>query len=247
MPARPIKPPRLISALMVFLFFGGVLPADSTAPPHYLLSEDPIHWWADRVFGEPGDLAHGPLASLWPATTAPFSFVLDGKGSESLLGSWKRTTEKHERQDRIQYIATWLDTKTGLKVTATAAAFDDFPAVEWLLRFENTGTKDSPILENVQALDIVLGTENRQAVVLDQIRGDDCSPQSFLPVERPLKTGTRFPWPRSAAARRTPPFPSSILTAATRASLSPSAGQANGRPRSTARRTARSACKAAWS
>ncbi len=189
MPARPIKPPRLISALMVFLFFGGVLPADSTAPPHYLLSEDPIHWWADRVFGEPGDLAHGPLASLWPATTAPFSFVLDGKGSESLLGSWKRTTEKHERQDRIQYIATWLDTKTGLKVTATAAAFDDFPAVEWLLRFENTGTKDSPILENVQALDIVLGTENRQAVVLDQIRGDDCSPQSFLPVERPLKTG----------------------------------------------------------
>ncbi|MGO8690291.1 MAG: alpha-galactosidase [Thermoguttaceae bacterium] len=115
--------------------------------------------------------------------------MLDGKGSESLLGSWKRTTEKHERQDRIQYIATWLDTKTGLKVTATAAAFDDFPAVEWLLRFENTGTKDSPILENVQALDIVLGTENRQAVVLDQIRGDDCSPQSFLPVERPLKTG----------------------------------------------------------
>ncbi len=131
----------------------------------------------------------GHLAEWWPRIRPPFSFVYDGKTSQSLLPSWKRTPGASHTEDRTQFVATWLDTKTGLKVIATATAFNDFPAVEWVLRFENTGTKDSPILENVQALDIVLGTENRQAVVLDQIRGDDCSPQSFLPIERPLKAG----------------------------------------------------------
>ena len=38
-------------------------------------------------------------------------------------------------------------------------------------------------------MDIVLRTKDQQNVVLDQIRGDDCSPQSFLPIESSLKLG----------------------------------------------------------
>lgn len=67
--------------------------------------------------------------------------------------------------------------------------FKDFPAVDWVLRFENTGPSDTPVLEKVQALDITLGSSVGQAPVLDQINGDDCSASSFLPTERPIKTG----------------------------------------------------------
>ena len=194
MPARPIKFIRMILAPIIFLLLGGTLQADLGDWDSDLFVNDEylVESWAFAVFlGQPpGESAYfGPPSEWWPRIRPPFSFVYDGKTSQSLLPSWERTPGASHTEDRTQFVATWLDKKTGLKVIATATAFNDFPAVEWVLRFENTGTKDSPILENVQALDIVLGTENRQTVVLDQIRGDDCSPQSFLPIERALKAG----------------------------------------------------------
>ena len=45
------------------------------------------------------------------------------------------------------------------------------------------------MLENVQALDILLGVPAQRLLVLDQINGDDCSQRSFMPTERSLKPG----------------------------------------------------------
>ena len=115
--------------------------------------------WADRVFGE-GD----PLqvsGGWWPAAAPPFSFVYDGKTLTTLLPSWQRTAEKQQQPDGTHYVTTWLDAKTGLKAVATATVFKDFPAIDWVLRFENTGTRDTPILEKVQALDIALDTRRQ--------------------------------------------------------------------------------------
>ena len=143
--------------------------------------------WAAAVFGDrQGDERTG---DWWPAAKPPFSFVYDGKPSETFLHSWQRKTESRQLADRVEYLTSWTDPKTGLKVSATAIAFKDFPAVDWVLRLENTGSQDSPIVEKVQALDIVLATSAEQPLVLDQINGDDCSLRSFLPSERPLKPG----------------------------------------------------------
>src|SRR5665213_1023111 len=145
-----------------------------------------VRGWADSAFGG----APLPQADdFWPATRPPFSFVYDGKSSETFLASWKRDVQTKESTDRIEYHVQWDDPQTGLKVTALATAFKDFPAVEWLLRFENTGAKDSPILENVQALDISMATTPAQNLVLDKINGDDASTNSYVPSERGLKPG----------------------------------------------------------
>ncbi len=61
--------------------------------------------------------------------------------------------------------------------------------MDWVLQLENTGSHDSPIVEKVQALDILLSTSAQQPLVLDQSNGDDCSTRSFLPSERALKSG----------------------------------------------------------
>jgi alpha-galactosidase len=175
-----------ISALAVIPMLGGMAQAGETTDRGKCDIAN-MSAWSGAVFVGPCEEVYSGIDWL-PVATPPFSFVYDGKTSQSLLPSWKRTTE-FRGQDRTQYVTTWLDAKTGLKITAAATAFHDFPAVEWVLRFENTGTRDTPILENVQALDIVLKTQAQQAVVLDQIRGDDCSPQSFLPMERPVKAG----------------------------------------------------------
>ncbi|MEN6306572.1 MAG: glycoside hydrolase family 36 protein, partial [Anaerohalosphaeraceae bacterium] len=39
-----------------------------------------------------------------------------------------------------------------LKVTCQATEYQDYPAVEWVIYFDNIGTADTPIIENIQAL-----------------------------------------------------------------------------------------------
>ena len=149
--------------------------------------------WAEDAFGkarpsEPASLSPPP-GEFWPGTKLPFSFVYDGKVSDTVLHSWTREAASQDSADRSEHSASWTDPATGLKVSASAIAFKDFPAVEWVLRFENTGAADTPILEKVQALDALLSASAKQTVVLDQIHGDDCSERSFAPVERELKPG----------------------------------------------------------
>lgn len=85
----------------------------------------------------------------------PFSFTYDGKPSGQLLESWTRdeTTEKLDA-DRTRTALTWTDPATGLRVSLEAIRYADFPAAEWMLCFENTGSKDTPIIENIQDLDL---------------------------------------------------------------------------------------------
>ena len=149
--------------------------------------------WAKAAFAGAGlgvdELKQVSSGFLLPAQT-PFSFVYDGKRSDTLLPVWQRTLNTQEAQDRLVHTVQWTDPQTGLRLVATVTAFKNFPAVEWLLRFENRGTQDTPILENVQALDLTLPTAPAdRPVVLHQIAGSDASERDFVPSERELKPG----------------------------------------------------------
>jgi hypothetical protein len=47
----------------------------------------------------------------------------------------------------------YTDPKTGLVVRALCTRYKDFPAVEWVLRFENPSRALSPIIEDIQAVE----------------------------------------------------------------------------------------------
>lgn len=85
----------------------------------------------------------------------PFSFVYGGRPSDEIIDGWpsQRKSEKLDAH-KTKVTTTWTDPNTGLRLTMQSVRLADFPAVEWLLYFENAGTKDTPILENVQALDL---------------------------------------------------------------------------------------------
>ena len=129
-----------------------------------------------------------PSAFL-PLEGIPFSFLYDGKSSEMFLRAWPRTCQKKRSESQTRQVIQWKDPATRLKVTAEVTAFHDFPAVEWMLRFENGGKEDAPMLEQVQALDVTLGTAATPPVMLDRINGDDCSERSFLPFLQELAPG----------------------------------------------------------
>ena len=159
-------------------------------------SSDHADWAAAQLVMSDGstlwldDLAAQSQGDFWPAQyRTPFSFVYGGESSDTFLAGWRHEVVTNNFADRVTYVSQWDDPKTGLKVRADATVFKDFPAVEWLLHFENTGTNDSPILENVQALNAALNTGATQNLLLDQIAGDDASEHSFVPMERELTQG----------------------------------------------------------
>jgi alpha-galactosidase len=125
----------------------------------------------------------------------PFSFVYGGTGSKELLQTWRRAVETKEYPDRVERRIRWQDAKTGLVVSAVVQSFKNYPAADWVLYFENEGTRDTPILENVQAADLALDTGNATTPAwLHQLRGDSCDAESFTPLTTalPAKTSLRL-------------------------------------------------------
>ncbi|MBC8873764.1 MAG: NPCBM/NEW2 domain-containing protein [Planctomycetes bacterium] len=114
----------------------------------------------------------------------PFSFVYGDQHSDDVLDGWQ-SDRKCERldDDRTKVTTTWSDPNTGTRLTMEAVRFSDFPAIEWLLYFENTGTDDTPVIENVQALDMTFASPISDAVPyrVHQTKGSVVNPSDFAP------------------------------------------------------------------
>ena len=122
--------------------------------------------------------------------TVPFSFRLGGKPSAGFLADWRHSVITKETASRTIYESQWKDPATSLMVSATVTAFKRYPAVEWVLQFQNNGTGDTPLIEDIQALDTQLATGYaRKPVRLHQLVGDVCGERSFLPFETAIDPG----------------------------------------------------------
>jgi alpha-galactosidase len=147
--------------------------------------------WADAEV----ELADGTVVRLdtfvaQPVPTAlpPFSFRLGGKPSAELLGTWQvtRTTKPGAEGVKVQ-IVTWRDPQSGLECEMEQQTFAGFPAVEWVLRFRNTGKTDTPIIEDIQALDVPWAVSGDTQ--LRRSRGSPASVADFEFMIAPLPTG----------------------------------------------------------
>jgi alpha-galactosidase len=121
----------------------------------------------------------------------PFSFTYDGKRSNDLLPEWAFKVSAGNRDgNRIRRAQTYSDTATGLQIRVEMIQYEDFPTVEWTAYLKNTGTGDTPILENIQALDIGLrnGLGSRE-FVLHHSRGAPNTPRDYEPFTTELGPG----------------------------------------------------------
>ena len=93
-------------------------------------------------------------AHFAPGVIPPFSFIYDGKPSSQFLKDWQFSQETKQLDDtKTEHLFNYTDPHTGLQVCCKCEVFSDFPAVEWVITFKNGGTNDTPIIEDVQALD----------------------------------------------------------------------------------------------
>ena len=148
--------------------------------------------WAAAAFAGAPNARGGQsqAALLFTRTDPPFSFVYGGAPSAELLKGWPRTVESKDLKDRVEHHVAWTDPKTCLRVSAVVGAFKRYPAADWVLCFENQGKQDTPILEDIQALDTELRTGGaQQPAVLHQLAGDTCSERTFVPFDTNLQAG----------------------------------------------------------
>jgi alpha-galactosidase len=117
----------------------------------------------------------------------PFSFIYDGKPSFELLKTGQKKTEtKKLDKNRTQYNHIWTDSKTGLEVRCVSVEYSDYPVIEWTVYFRNTGSKDTPVLKDIQGLDIAFQRSGEGEFVLNGIKGDFCTADSYAPYQLTL-------------------------------------------------------------
>jgi alpha-galactosidase len=131
-------------------------------------------------------LARFAAAYVDRAETPPFAFVYSGKPSSSILPKWTSTSDTKTDGDKILKTVVYTDPATKLRVTVAYTLYKDYPAVEWVVRFKNTGASDTPIIENVLASALRFDNWPEGPATLYRARGSDATRSDFAPIQDPL-------------------------------------------------------------
>ncbi len=151
--------------------------------------------WAEEAFSAERRGAASPwldgLAGEWRAETGlPFSFVYGGRPSAELVKDWRRKVEASAVDTtKRRRTLTLTDPKTGLEVRAVCTIYTDAPGADWTLHFSNTGQADTPILEQVKAVDVAIRPGAPGAVVLHRLHGSSAGGEDWLPFDEVLSAG----------------------------------------------------------
>jgi alpha-galactosidase len=128
-------------------------------------------------------VAHFEGFSEGKTSALPFSFLYGGRRSADLLKGWKyERGSKNLDEQRTEHTLTWSDSSTGLSVRCVGVEYHDFPTVEWTLYFKNTGGVDTPILEDIQALDTRLARGEKGEFILHHNVGSPAAPNDYQPL-----------------------------------------------------------------
>jgi alpha-galactosidase len=162
-------------------------------------------WAAAKFEGVANAKQHDGLqAEPQPSVAPPFSFVYQGKQSADFLKNWRtERVSKTLNDGRTARTTTYSDPATGLEVRCDAVEYREYPACEWILRFKNTGAKDTGIIENILPMDLSLTSASSEFVV-HHARGSRFNIVDFQPIDDVLAANAKLqiessPWPSTTA------------------------------------------------
>jgi len=166
---------RRIKAALILLFLGLLAQpafAAAAASPDEMATAQA--WWAKYLGAE--------------SPRIPFSFQYGDQPVDSLLAGWTKTTRSEQLSaGRERHTITWKDPKSSLEVRSVAVRYGDFPVVEWTVYLKNIGRSDTPIIEDIQALDTEFQRNpGISEFVLNGNKGDFWAADSYEPFRRNL-------------------------------------------------------------
>jgi alpha-galactosidase len=170
---------RVIHCLLVaeFVFFFSVVGLRAAVPTGAELERARV--WEG---------AHFPLSGNSPKLPA-FSFTYDRVPSSELLKKWRyRVGPSRQIGTTSRSSQFYRDPATGLEVTAEVTTYKDFPAIEWVLSFRNSGDKATPLLEDIRAADFRV-PDGGMNWILHGARGASNQPNDFAPLDHAFGSG----------------------------------------------------------
>ena len=143
-------------------------------------------WLKTLASGQQGGPAAQAWFDNWVGAGLPFSFHYDGRDFTGAGGDWQFHAGDIRRQaDAETQDWTWLHAKTGLKATWHIKRFLDYPAVDTLLTFENTGGKDTLPIAEVRNLDVKLNqSQPGKNYMVYGAHGGRCGADDLMPFAR---------------------------------------------------------------
>ncbi len=135
-----------------------------------------------------------PMQSAIEGNPFGVSFQCGGRPSATLLKTWSRRVGKPATSSENGESRTNIfeDPASGLKLSIESFAFRDFPAVEWVAHLSNNAGTNSPLLENIQALEGMLPVPASGQVLLHWSKGAVASFDDFEPQRTVLKAGSKL-------------------------------------------------------
>ncbi len=166
------------SILLIFLclfFLGKSVNCQSSS--YVLHSKSKANSWVDKNFTK--------------NKVPPFSFVFGEKKSDTFITKWDYNADRKEAADMNinEYVYTYSDKKSGLVVKCFVTSYNDFPAVEWVLKFSNKSKKNTPVIEKVVAVDHLFSYTKKGSFILHHAKGCNSERSDFMPYDDELKIG----------------------------------------------------------
>ncbi|HLZ08021.1 MAG TPA: alpha-galactosidase, partial [Chloroflexota bacterium] len=119
----------------------------------------------------------------------PISFSVGDRQLAGILGEWSCETavELVAADERSRTTVTYRDLQSGLVARCEVVEYADFPAIEWTPHFRNDGGSDSPILAEIQALDLTFERKGDPEFLLHHATGSPALASDYEPKETRLR------------------------------------------------------------
>lgn len=134
------------------------------------------------------DVEKWMIANFSAGILPPFSFTYAGQRSDQFVQDWKFSHNKKQLDKaRTEHTFTYEDQKTSLQVRCECVLFRDFPAIEWVVKLKNNAKEETPIIEDIQALDTIFTKEGKGDFILHHARGSDAKKDDFAPIDELIR------------------------------------------------------------
>jgi alpha-galactosidase len=152
--------------------------------------------WVSEAFGLPMDGRSQTLSDRFPVSFRYGEAPPSGGGpaeARSSLNAWsvRRTPAQSEAAGTGERVAEAFSLvlthpHTGLECRCEIKVYVDFPGVEWVVYFKNIGETDTPLLSDIQPLDLLVSCDAQTACRVHHARGGLTQTDDFAPLETPL-------------------------------------------------------------
>ena len=163
--------------LIYFPIFLPCGPCNSQQIISKISEDDNVHKWIGEHFAK--------------GKVPPFSFIFGGKESVTFIRKWNYEVENQnsDNPDIEKYLFTYRDPQGGLVVKCYTTVFNDFQAVEWVLKFSNASSDNTPFIQKVKVVDQEFNTSRNNFTTLHHIQGSKGGKDDYKPQEDTLKIG----------------------------------------------------------